>query len=173
MEEKENKTTEIYEENFGQLEEKEGVKEKVKKELEEGIEIAKKTTKKIKESIISSIEDETNYHIYAALGYIPLIGWIIPKIKRKNELCNFHARESLKLSFSYLIFMMFSWFIGNAPIISWLFPDFFINSLYFVGSIIYIVSLIIGGIFAYKKERKAVPYISDIIEKVMKSMSNR
>jgi len=154
-------------------EDKGNVKEKVKKEIEEGLEVAKKTTKKIKKSIISSIEDETNYHIYSALGYIPIIGWIIPKIKKRNELCDFHARESLKLSFSYIIFMMFVWFIGNAPIINWLFPNFFVSSLYFIGSIIYLISLIIGGIYAYKNNMKSIPYISDIIEKAIKSMSNK
>ena len=69
--------------------------------------------------------------------------------------------------------MMFVWFIGNAPIINWLFPNFLVSSLYFIGSIIYLISLIIGGIYAYKNNMKSIPYISDIIEKAIKSMSNK
>jgi uncharacterized membrane protein len=119
-----------------------------------------------KNQTISYFDGTTRWGIYSALGYFPLVGWIIPLSISENELCTFHAKQSLKLNVSFLIVYISVWFLNEAPIISSILKLIaFENVTNFVLYICiwgYIIASIYSIIKSLKNEKWEIPFIAKL-----------
>ena len=97
------------------------------------------------------------------VAYITIIGWIIALIKNspKDEYVSFHIRQMLGVAiFSILVSIIFSFIAGilDSSIIQ------------LIGSIVGVVFWVIGLMGALSEQKKLVPVIGELSQKLFKSL---
>lgn len=110
--------------------------------------------------------------ISAAIGYVPLFGWILPYLfKKDDEFCRFHGEQAMKLNVTIVVFYFAIWVIENFPLTAIIFGLDAVfhpitRSLWLVGAIGY---LAISGIAAFKalsEEKWEIPYLMKYVDEV-------
>ncbi len=100
--------------------------------------------------------------VYAAAGYIPFVGWLIPMFLRENsDLCQKNARQGLILSIIAAGFLLSLFFIelivpGNLKVIS-----FILIVLTYIFNIGYLTLSLYAMYTAAYKRIVRIPWVSD------------
>jgi len=101
---------------------------------------------------------EGNSRIFAAIAYIPLIGWILPLfLKRDDEFCQFHGKQGFVVS-------IISFLVGITVAIlrTELFEIILVLFYFFL-----FAGLFIYGFFvAYNNKEKSIPFIKEISDRI-------
>ncbi|MCC6274856.1 MAG: DUF4870 domain-containing protein [Leptospiraceae bacterium] len=124
------------------------------------------------EKAADHVKGDDSPELYAALAYVPFIGWILPFAFRKHQkLCDFHATQAFKLNLGIAAIMCTVWILKYFPIISWVlsaikFNPIVTDFLNYLAWIVLISFSSLGAIKAYKKEMYELPLIAEIEEKI-------
>lgn len=124
------------------------------------------------EKAADHVKGDESPHTYAALAYIPFIGWILPFAFRKHQkLCDFHATQAFKLNLGIAAIMCTVWILKFFPIISWILTTIKFNPivtdfLNYLAWIVLIAFSALGAVKAYNKEMYELPFISEIENKI-------
>ena len=109
----------------------------------------------------------------AAVGYVPLFGWIVPYLfKKDDEFCRFHGEQAMKLNGAFLAFYFVIWVIENFPLTAILFGLDSIfhpitRSLWLVGVIGYLALSAIGAFKALSEEKWEIPYLIKYVDEAI------
>lgn len=143
---------------------------KPKDKLKDGISKIQDTTRKLKTDVEDSIKSDTNYQIYSAIGYIPIIGWMLPYFfKKKSSDCQFHAKQSAVLAVIFIMIMTVVWILNHLPILSHLLSfigikSFLIPAITYSSSVLYIGVSLVSAYKAYNRDKWEIPFLPQIRE---------
>lgn len=146
----------------------------VKATVEEVSRKAKEFTSSVKETFEGS---ESN-RLFAALGYIPVLGWILPYFfKREDELCQFHGKQSFVFSIFFIIMMTVVWIVENLPILShllsWIGIKAFLVPLLLYGTLlIYLGASAYAAYKAFQDEIWEIPYLGKFRSFILNFFTN-
>lgn len=123
--------------------------------------------------------DNDKIKIYAAIGYIPIVGWIVPYFLKKNDdFCQFHGRQSAVLSLIFIVLMTMIWLMNNLPILSHILSWIGITSN-ILPAITYISTVLFIGVSAYAaykafdEEQWDIPFIEKVREFLVKLFEHK
>ncbi len=125
-------------------------------------------TKEVKNKVRDSVESKDNFHFYAAIGYIPFIGWMIPFFtKKESDLAQFHAKQSAVLSVLFIGLMAIVWILNNLPVLSHLLSwigvkAFIVPAITYTGILVFLGLSAIAAYKGYKKEEWDIPLLGKI-----------
>ena len=101
-----------------------------------------------------------NNKTFAALAYIPIIGWILPLfIKKEDGLCQFHAKQGLVLSIMAILLGI---------IVAIAVTEVFEVILVILYFLVFIGFFLYGFLKAYSGLKAEIPIIDSISEKLFK-----
>ncbi len=114
----------------------------------------------------------------AAIGYIPFLCFLPIYIARDDEFAQFHGKQSLILLVTYIIISLGLWLIslifggilGHIILLGYIFKILSWLAHNFIGtilSIVYVVVLIIGFIYAVSGNIWEIPIISTYAKKLI------
>jgi uncharacterized membrane protein len=111
-----------------------------------------------------------NAKTIAIVSYITLIGWIVAIImhnneQNKSEFAIFHIRQSLGLMLSWICIPLIGMFVSFIPFVGWFFG--IVSVIVYVGVF---VLWVLGIIAAINNERKDVPFLGQIFQKLLKDI---
>ncbi|MCE9499291.1 MAG: DUF4870 domain-containing protein [Leptospira sp.] len=124
------------------------------------------------EKATDHLKGDDKPELYAAIAYIPFVGWIIPFAFRKHQkLCEFHAKQSFKVNLGIAGILFTIWILRYFPIISWLltlvkFNPIVTDFLNYAAWILLIGYSVLGASKAYNKEMYELPLVAEIEEKI-------
>ena len=127
-----------------------------------------KTIEKTKDHL----KGDDNPELYAAIAYIPFVGWAIPFFFRKHQkLCEFHAKQAFKVNLGIAGLLFIVWILRYFPIISWLlsvikFNPIVTDFLSYATWILLIAYSALGASKAYNKEMYELPLVAEIEERI-------
>jgi len=112
--------------------------------------------------------------LYAAIAYIPLLGWIYPlHFKKDDENCQFHGRQGARLSALIAGLFLVVWFLQNFPLTRWLFGSGnllapILDGLWLIALLVYLGVCVVAAFKALASERWEIPYLNEIIDQLEK-----
>ncbi|MEM7183967.1 MAG: hypothetical protein AAF518_23895 [Spirochaetota bacterium] len=115
-------------------------------------------------------------HLYAALSYIPIIGWLVSYFFRpKQKLCSFHALQAFQLNIIAGILFFVLWFITHFPPISWFLQLFYFQPivtdfLHYTTSLAWLALSALGAAKAYQSEEYYLPYMEKLAQAIEKKL---
>ncbi len=107
----------------------------------------------------------------AAAAYIPLVGWAYAYFgKKDDDFCQFHGRQSLRLTAVFLVLYFAVWFLENFWITAFFFGvDSLLHpitrTILYLGIAVYLVASIAAGLRALGGERWEIPYLEEMIDR--------
>lgn len=142
-------------------------------------------TKDVTTKVKDSVDSNENFHIYAAIGYIPFIGWMIPYFtKKESDLAQFHAKQSAVLTVLFVGLMAVVWILNNLPVLSHLLSwigvkAFIVPAITYTGILIFLAASAVAAYKGYQKEQWDIPllgkirtFLSDLFEPSKKKQDN-
>lgn len=108
--------------------------------------------------------------ISAAIAYVPLFGWILPYLFKKDDpLCRFHGEQAMKLNLAIVAFYFAIWVLEHFPLTAILFGYDAVfhpltRSLWLVGAIGYMAISAIGAFKALSDEKWEIPYLMKYLD---------
>ena len=114
------------------------------------------------------VEDKTekddietdNSRLLSALGYIPVVGWIIPLfLKKEDQFCQFHGKQGFIISLCAVILGVLVAFLRTE-----IFQMLMILSYFCIFAFLFIY----GFVTAYNEKKVEIPVIKDIANKLYK-----
>ena len=111
--------------------------------------------------------------LLAAIAYFPVLGWAFPfYAKKDDELCQFHAKQAMKLNAVMLAIYFIIFVLENFPILSFIFG---VNSpLHHISRAVWLITLLtylafslIGAIKALEEEKWEIPKLNELVDKVL------
>lgn len=114
--------------------------------------------------------DVTRYNFYSALGYIPVLGWIIPLLLRKrSNLCKFHSRQAGILFVFFIVITGILYLFYNLPVLNDFldmtgFNTYVTPALLYIAIIGYLFLCVTGAVRAYRGIQWYIPFIRKFIE---------
>ena len=112
---------------------------------------AKRAVDEFKKEVVDTQNDE----VIAAIGYIWILFLVPMLLKKDNEFCQHHAKQSLVL----FIFSLIITVLGSLPIIGWLI-------IMPIGWIIVVVLMLLGIVNALRGEKWEMPYLGKYAKKI-------
>ncbi|PJZ71009.1 hypothetical protein CH373_00290 [Leptospira perolatii] len=120
------------------------------------------------------LEGEEYPNTFAAISYIPFVGWMIPWFFRKGqEICRFHSLQAIKVNIGFVFLYLLVWFLREFPILSWLLRVIKANPivtdfLSYVAWILLIFYCGLGAAQARQGKHSALPLLPEIENEVRK-----
>lgn len=112
----------------------------------------------------------------AAVAYVPLVGWIYPYFfKKEDELCEFHARQGLKLNLALIAVYFLVWVLENFPLTGFLFGageplNALTRTVWLVAMLGYLGISIVAALKAFAAELWEIPYLDDAADMVFEAI---
>lgn len=109
----------------------------------------------------------------AFVSYLTLIGFIIAvvinKDSKKNSLGQFHLRQSLAIHVAAIVtgvaFSIIGIVVHRSGFLSSL-----VNLISLVTNVVLVIAWVLGFVAALKGEKKAIPYVGDLIQEKLKGV---
>ncbi|EPG65465.1 hypothetical protein ACE5IS_06665 [Leptospira wolffii] len=123
------------------------------------------------------LEGDEYPNLFAAISYIPFVGWILPWFFRKNqEICKFHAIQAIKLNSGFVFLHLVVWFLREFPILSTILKWIHANPVVtdFIDYVAWLALLgygILGAFQAYQGKLFVLPLFPEIEHEVRKILS--
>ncbi|MEI1277343.1 DUF4870 domain-containing protein [Leptospira venezuelensis] len=123
------------------------------------------------------LEGEEYPNLFAAISYIPFLGWVIPWFfRKKQEICKFHALQAIKLNLGFLFLYLVVWFLREFPILSTILKWIHANPIVtdFISYVAWLALLgygILGALQAYQGKLFVLPLFPEIENEVRKILS--
>ncbi len=108
--------------------------------------------------------------ISAAVAYVPLFGWILPYLFKKDDpLCRFHGEQAMKLNGAIVAFYFAIWVLEHFPLTAILFGYDAVfhpltRSLWLVGALGYMAISAVGAFKALSDEKWEIPYLMKYLD---------
>jgi uncharacterized membrane protein len=144
---------------------------RLKKVRDKSLDVGSKVKSKSQQAsakLKDSLKSHENYNQYAAIGYIPIIGWLIPYFgKKESDHCQFHAKQSAIMALLFITVMAIVWILNNLPILShilsWIgIKTFIIPAISYTVVALYLIISAFAAYKAYQGERWQAPLLDKI-----------
>jgi len=115
----------------------------------------------------------------AALGYIPIFGWIFPYyFKKDDDFAQFHGKQALHLNIVLFGVYFVIWVLENFPLTSWVFGEgsflhAISHSAWLITAFGYLALCIVGAFKAMSEEKWRIPYLSEYVERFIDQVKSK